>query len=118
MDIQGNIDLIANILAITIILVKACKDGKPWVKLRAQSLWQRARHEVAADIAAARAAPLWRKAAGSLFLLYSLGATSAYLAMANAPPWWAEVWGASLAPLLMAYGGWLAIRWAVRRRTA
>lgn len=116
MDTKDMIDLIANVLAIAVMAVKAYKAAKPWVMLRVQSLWQHTRQ------AAARAVPHWRKAIIALTVAWSAGGLMAYGftgGMDGAAPLWAQCWlGSVIAAGVLgciAWEGWLMGRWTIRQ---
>ena len=99
MEAQDIIDLIANLLAIAVMVVKAYKAAKPSVMLRAQSLWHRTRQAASADVAAARSGPLWRKVFAGLAIPSVVGGFLAYGltgGMDDAAPLWALCWVGSI----------------------
>ena len=115
MEIQDMIDLVANVLAIALLVVKAYQAAKPWMARQTETLWKRTRQATTADVAAARSAPVWLKAVAGFLLVYGVGAVLTYGALYDAAPLWAMCWFGSVWLSLWGYAGWLAVRWAVRQ---
>ena len=121
MEIQDTIDLIANILAIAVMVVKATRTAARWLKPRAQSVWRRTKREIAAEVAVMRTARLRPTSARIVAVAWGIGGFSSYTltgGMDDAAPLWAVCLGGSFAMALWciaAWQGWLAVRWAGRR---
>ena len=108
MEPQDFIDLVANLLAIGMMAVKAYKKAKP-------RLGWAARHVVAFATAH------WRKAVIALTAAWAAGGVLAYGltgGMDDTAPLWAMCWLGSVSLALWGCAAWqggLAARWAVRQ---
>ena len=121
MEIPDIIDLIANILAISVLAVKATRAAARWLTPRAQSVWRHTQREFVAEVAAMQTARLRRKTALIAVPAWAVGGFSSYLLMggvADAAPLWATCWGGSVSLAfwcIAGWQGWLAVRCIGRR---
>ena len=84
------------------------------------ALWRRWHPRLSAGYAAAKAAPLWRKAFAALATAWIAGSFGAYALTGGdvSAPLWAQSWFGSVVGVSMVgcavWQGWLAVRLAVR----
>ena len=112
MPLQEGLDVVANLLAITVFMVSVYPKIHPWVRLWAQSLWRSTLHVTA------RAVPHWRKPLIALTAAWGFGGLLSYgltSDMEGTAPVWAECLVGSAALFVWGYAGWQAVRWAVRQ---
>ena len=100
-----------------------CRFVLPRAQRCAAAVWQRSRPSLAADYAAARSAPVWRKALAGALLTYLVSATVAFghttgWAFDDGGPLWSTAWFISLTVIAWLYMGWMGVRWAMRRSAA
>lgn len=113
-------NVLAGLIAGVILLLSSWLVGKvqPVAGRLLAARWGRRGPEIAADYAAAKSAPPWRKALASLMLVWGAGGVLAYVltgSMDHTSPLWATWWLGSVSAFIWLYAGWLAVRWTVRQ---